>query len=273
MSDRGALKRSGFHQRIDIAVSPPKTLRPAAKLPDPADATSNAGWLLLLACAAAIGLAALWAPTQAASMSLVAFARDYISPVEVETHIHPILTLLTRARRRHTRLINDQSKTYAKAVAQYRARYGKVPPSTYQAWYTFASARNHTLIDEYDSLMRDLAPFAALPPRALRLRTTTLGALPGVSIISIRNGQSEIHSKSGRWAPALAFQEMMADFVKDLPDMDVAINEQLEGRVLPESRPTTSLDRDDTDSSDNSPFCGTTAERIQMTFAQARPTR
>lgn len=84
--------------------------------------------------------------------------------------------------------------------------------------------------------MRDLAPFAALGKEVLLARTQTLRQLPGVSIVSIKDGQAQVHSRSGRWAPALAFQEMIEGFARQLPDMDIAINERLEARILPELR-------------------------------------
>ena len=155
--------------------------------------------------------------------------------------LHPILTLLQRARERHTTLINRQSQSLAQAKSTYRTRYGKEAPVGFEQWYAFAEARNHTLVDEYDQLMVDLQPFAALSPSTLRQRTKTLSQLPGVSIVSIKDGKSQVNSKSGRWAPALAFEEMIQAFVKDLPDMDIAINERLEGRILPEIRQTVQL--------------------------------
>lgn len=158
------------------------------------------------------------------------------SSENTERDVHPILTLLKSARTYHTSLITQQSTSLSKATSQYKQRYGRSPPAHFSKWVQYAQQRNHTLIDEYDQLMRDLQPYTSLSPAALAQRTRTLGQLSGVSIVSIRDGKSEVHSKSGRWAPALAFQEMIADFEADLPDMDIAINERPEARVLPEAK-------------------------------------
>ena len=81
--------------------------------------------------------------------------------------------------------------------------------------------------------MKDINTFNILEPHILKQRTRTLAQLPGISLITVKDGKAQIHSKSGKWAPALALQEMMNAFVSILPDMEIAINEKPEGRVLP----------------------------------------
>jgi hypothetical protein len=147
--------------------------------------------------------------------------------------LHPILPILRKAAARNADLVSRQSTTYSQAVAQYKQRYRRDPPKGFEKWWSFAKARNHTMVDEYDGMMRDVLRFAPLAPEVLRQRTRTLSQLPGVSLITIKNGQAQIHSKSGKWAPALALQEMMNAFVGQLPDMEIAVNEKPEGRVLP----------------------------------------
>ena len=147
--------------------------------------------------------------------------------------LHPILPILRNARAKHDQMMSRQSMTYAQACATYRKRYRRDPPPGFDKWWSFARARNHTMVDEYDSMMADITRFSELTGDQLRARTRTLASLPGVSLISIREGQAQIHSKSGKWAPALALQEMMNAFVSTLPDMEIAINEKQEGRVLP----------------------------------------
>ncbi|KAK4053949.1 hypothetical protein OIO90_003786 [Microbotryomycetes sp. JL221] len=147
---------------------------------------------------------------------------------------HPIVPLLTSAKQDWDSLVSGQSTTYDRAVKKYKSRYQMPPPPGFDRWFAFATqGRNHTLVDEYDSMMEDLMPFRELSPSELRRRTAELAQVPGISIVSIRNGVAQVHSKSGKWAPALAFQQMVEAFVRDLPDMDIAINERYEGRVLP----------------------------------------
>ena len=147
--------------------------------------------------------------------------------------LHPILPILRGARTRQANLIKSQSSNIQQAAAAYQARYKHDPPKGFDKWWSFAKARNHTMVDEYDSMMRDIHAFSTLSPEVLRQRTRTLAQLPGVSLITIKAGQAQIHSKSGKWAPALALQEMMNAFVSTLPDMEIAVNEKPEGRVLP----------------------------------------
>ena len=166
-----------------------------------------------------------------AGMSSSAFLFGHLAP-GIHT-LHPIIPTLRQARHLNENLIKRQSTSFSQATQEYRARYKRDPPKGFEKWWSFAKARNHTMVDEYDGMMRDITAFVSLSPEALRQRTRTLAQLPGVSLITIKNGQAQIHSKSGKWAPALALQEMMNAFVSQLPDMEIAINEKQEGRVLP----------------------------------------
>lgn len=160
--------------------------------------------------------------------------RGLIQVVEGPTEAHPIIPLLREAREKWHKKLTSQSRTFDRATRTYKARYGRAPPPGFDKWFAFATqGRNHSLVDEYDQLMADLEPFRALPAAELRRRTAELSKVPGISIVSIRNGEAQVHARSSSWAPADAFQRMLAAFVRDLPDMDIAINERPEGRVLP----------------------------------------
>lgn len=153
----------------------------------------------------------------------------------IESAAHPIIPLLRHGRATAQARIRRQSRTLPAAVARYKARYGRSPPPGFDRWWAFAKARNHTYVDDYDGMMDDLRPFRALPASVLRHRTRTLGKIHGISLLSVVDGQAQVQS-NGRWATALAFQEMLADFIHELPDMIVALNERPEGRILPNSR-------------------------------------
>ncbi|BGP24951.1 capsular associated protein [Rhodotorula toruloides] len=160
--------------------------------------------------------------------------RSFLATVEGPSAPHPIVPLLTEARDKWDKKVSSQSLTFDRATRTYKARYGIVPPPGFDKWFAFATqGRNHSLVDEYDQLMEDLQPFRSLTPQEIRRRTAELAQVPGISIVSIRSGVAQVHSKSGKWAPAHAFQQMIGAFVRDLPDMDIAINEKPEGRVLP----------------------------------------
>lgn len=160
--------------------------------------------------------------------------RGLIQVAEGPVEPHPIIPLLREAKEKWHKMTTSQSRTFDRATRNYKARYGRAPPPGFDKWFAFATqGRNHSLVDEYDQLMADLEPFRALPASELRRRTAELSKVPGISIVSIRNGEAQVHARSSSWAPADAFQRMLAAFVRDLPDMDIAINERPEGRVLP----------------------------------------
>lgn len=162
---------------------------------------------------------------------------NLILPTVSPTAPHPIIPLLEHANDHWGKLVASQSTTFDKATRTYKSRYGAAAPPGFDKWFAFATqGRNHSLVDEYDQLMEDLKPYRSLTPQELRRRTAELAQVPGISIVSIRNGVAQVHSKSGKWAPALAFQQMLQSFVRDLPDMDIAINEKAEGRVLPKQQ-------------------------------------
>ncbi|GAA6001574.1 hypothetical protein JCM10207_006732 [Rhodosporidiobolus poonsookiae] len=200
---------------------------------------------LLLAMFAVLALIVLLArmsfipsPREKVTTTLVPYmplsVANLIRPADGPAAPHPIIPLLTTANQKWAKKVASQSTTFDRATKTYKARYGLAPPPGFDKWFAFATqGRNHLLVDEYDQLMEDLKPFRDLTPQEIRRRTAELAQVPGVSIVSIRNGVAQVHSKSGKWAPALAFQQMLGAFVRDLPDMDVAINERPEGRVLP----------------------------------------
>ncbi|GAA5985515.1 hypothetical protein JCM11641_007092 [Rhodosporidiobolus odoratus] len=159
---------------------------------------------------------------------------NLIRPLDGPASPHPIIPLLETANENWSKKLSSQSTTFDRATRTYKSRYGTAPPPGFDKWFAFATqGRNHSLVDEYDQLMEDLKPFRSLTPQEIRRRTAELAQVPGISIVSVRNGIAQVHSKSGKWAPALAFQQMLGAFVRDLPDMDIAINEKPEGRVLP----------------------------------------
>ncbi|KAJ7699771.1 hypothetical protein B0H16DRAFT_1749298 [Mycena metata] len=76
----------------------------------------------------------------------------------------PLATVLavivfTTPPRRHT--FARQSATYARAAARYSLKTGRAPPRGYDKWFAFAQEHS-CLIDEYDQIQRDFAPFHGL---------------------------------------------------------------------------------------------------------------
>ncbi|KAK0902462.1 hypothetical protein LTR57_019642 [Friedmanniomyces endolithicus] len=150
---------------------------------------------------------------------------------------HPIDMLIYEAQSRHEAYINQtsNSKTLSEAARAYELRYQRSPPPGFQHWYTYATARNSVVIDDYDSIHRDLLPFYALTPEETRQRTWQMITNPwnDAAGISIRSGQVAISPNvmpTHRWMLD-GLVDMIGHFVEFLPDMDLAFNLNDECRV------------------------------------------
>jgi hypothetical protein len=83
---------------------------------------------------------------------------------------HPIPRLMEDAEIKYRRKIGGQSKTLRTAVIEYKRRYKKEPPRGFDEWWKFAQKYEVKMVDEYDGLMEDLAPFWTLSGQELRRR-------------------------------------------------------------------------------------------------------
>jgi hypothetical protein len=146
---------------------------------------------------------------------------------------HPAAQLVRVAEKNFQDLVSRQSKSLTDAVQEYRRRNGIAPPPYFDKWYEFAVRNGVQLIDEFDTVSRLLLPFWALKPSTIRERVQlALGneenALIGVmirdgNVVKIENGQE--------WQQQ-ATVGMMKEFIKYLPDMDLAFNIHDEPRVV-----------------------------------------
>ncbi|KAK5124244.1 hypothetical protein LTR85_001947 [Meristemomyces frigidus] len=150
---------------------------------------------------------------------------------------HPIDMLIYEAQTQHEAYINQStsSTTLAEAVHTYEHRYSRYPPPGFQHWYDYATARNSVIIDDYDSIHRDLLPFHSLSAGNIRQRTWDMISNPwnDVAGISIRNGEVAISPNvmpTHRWMLD-GLVDMIGHFVEYLPDMDLAFNLNDECRV------------------------------------------
>lgn len=84
--------------------------------------------------------------------------------------VHPITQLMADAEAAYRQKVARQSKTLRDAVAEYRKRYGRAPPKGFDRWWTFAQANGVRLVDEFDGVVADLAPFWELSGAELRTR-------------------------------------------------------------------------------------------------------
>ncbi|KAF2772118.1 hypothetical protein EJ03DRAFT_267334 [Teratosphaeria nubilosa] len=155
------------------------------------------------------------------------------------THVsyHPIDLLIYEAQAAHEDYRNRaaSSLNLEEAVQSYKVKYGRDPPPKFDVWYSYATARNSVVIDEFDSIYRDMLPFYALSPQEIRERTFTMISNPwnDVAGISIRSGKVDISPNvvpTHRWMLD-GVVEMITKFVEHIPDMDLAFNLNDEPRV------------------------------------------
>ena len=74
-----------------------------------------------------------------------------------------------------TERLAKQSKTLPQAVAEYKRRYGRDPPRGFDHWWEFAKEHDFKLVDEFDAVVEDLAPFWTLSGEELRRRAFQVG--------------------------------------------------------------------------------------------------
>jgi hypothetical protein len=84
--------------------------------------------------------------------------------------VHPIPKLMADAQRNYKQFLARQSTTVFQASKEYRKRYKRDPPKGFDEWFAFATENGSKVIDDYDQLMADLAPFWELCGEELRRR-------------------------------------------------------------------------------------------------------
>lgn len=105
-----------------------------------------------------------WLP---ATSDLLPFTDTRPKPVITE---HPIPKLMQDAEGQFRKKLGGQSKTLQAAVKEYKRRYQRDPPKGFGDWWKFARDHDVKMVDEYDGLVEDLAPFWRLSGEELRRR-------------------------------------------------------------------------------------------------------
>ncbi|KAJ3715196.1 hypothetical protein C8R42DRAFT_726126 [Lentinula raphanica] len=193
---------------------------------------------------------------------------DHPSALSYSTH--PITRMMKEAEERFQAKIDRQSKTLSEAIEEYKHRYGMPPPKGFDKWWEFATKNNVVLVDEYDTLMRDLAPFYALrgqkdlgdyadededPSRPgsgldhqgwalgggheMRRRISEVAGVASIDMVQIRKGNLSTVSISKDGfvddevsARAKGLKAMLGSSAANLPDIDFPVNAKAEGRVI-----------------------------------------
>ncbi|KGO39712.1 Lipopolysaccharide-modifying protein [Penicillium expansum] len=151
--------------------------------------------------------------------------------------IHPIEILINNGEIKHHNYLAQasRSKTLGDAVTEYRRRYNQHPPPGFDEWYQYATSRSSAIIDDFDQIYHDILPFRALAPEHIRAMTHELATNPFNDLggIRIRNGTAMVQEgikPTHAWMVAGA-ADMMKNFSKYLPDMDLVFNLNDEPRV------------------------------------------
>lgn len=147
---------------------------------------------------------------------------------------HPIDYLSTTAQHSFNDMLGRQSKTLDDAVKEYKRRYQMPPPPHFDKWFQFAKNNNVQLIDEFDTILDLITPFWGLKPATIRSRAReALGFPNGLLGLGIRNHKVAFtQSVNGYEWQEEATIKMMAQFLKYLPDMDLAFNIHDESRIV-----------------------------------------
>jgi hypothetical protein len=107
--------------------------------------------------------------------------------------------------------------------------------SGFDLWYDFATARRAAILDDYDTIHNDLLPFWSLSPQELRRRTWQMRSDPNndIAVILLRGGNILLPENSGHpyYQSLKNVADMINEFSKWLPDMDLAINLNNDCRV------------------------------------------
>ena len=153
----------------------------------------------------------------------------FLGNKETSTY-HPIEILTQAQKDTFEAFITGQSATFSDAVTTYRAKYKRHPPPGFYDWYVFARKQNSQVIDDFDSIYRDLEPFWGMPPDQIRQHLQCLRTqnIPHLLHVSIRNGVPDEKTLASEGA----YEKMIKKFAHDLPDMDLSINLLDEPRVV-----------------------------------------
>ncbi|KIK68432.1 glycosyltransferase family 90 protein [Collybiopsis luxurians FD-317 M1] len=96
------------------------------------------------------------------SLTSIASTNPSGHPSTLTYATHPITLLMSAAEERFRAKLARQSKTLPDAIAEYKRRYGMPPPKGFDQWWDYVKKYDVIMTDEFDLLMRDLAPFYAL---------------------------------------------------------------------------------------------------------------
>ncbi|KAL7941604.1 glycosyltransferase family 90 protein [Trichoderma barbatum] len=142
---------------------------------------------------------------------------------------HPIWKLMIDAKAHHEDLMSKRSDNVTSAAARYRERRGRHPPPGFDKWVESAIESNAIIVEDFfDRIYTDLAPFWSLDTKTIAQRASSW-----FWVVKVRNGTAEgVGDVEGRVIWLQLWTELVGDFAKHLPDVDMPINYMDESRIL-----------------------------------------
>lgn len=157
-------------------------------------------------------------------------------PTPVFVDRHPINELIYKARTDHDRWLMraSTSRSLDTAVRVYKYLHDdREPPPKFEEWYNFS--KDTTIIDFFEQIDADLAPFRAIPPKELRRNVDEMLNQPGVASLTIKSGKVTLKDVGDevKDEALINLGAMVEKFASHLPDMVLPINLSPSPRVLP----------------------------------------
>lgn len=157
---------------------------------------------------------------------------------------HPVDILMHGANAQFNGLLHRQSKSLEEAQAEYRRRYKMDPPPGFEAWYNFAVAHESPIIDEFDLIYKQVAPFLKVSGAELQRIMDAAFYAEGSEIWSCQYDRTEArarcnhkHRSYDRHISSL-FEAVGKFAGAELPDVRFLVNHLDEPTVLLPSEKT-----------------------------------
>ena len=143
---------------------------------------------------------------------------------------HPVDEIINDANTLHQNWLKkaQSAESLADALSQYRIRYHRSPPPMFDIWFQWAKSKKSYIMNDFNQIHDDLAPFWGMDPQEIRQQTWDLIVNPANDVggINIRGGRASIASNipSEHKRKVDGVVSMINNFAQHLPDMDIAIN-------------------------------------------------
>jgi hypothetical protein len=138
---------------------------------------------------------------------------------------HPIIQLALNAENDFNQLRNKETHDVASAAWAYREKRRRHPPPGFDKWHRYAQDNGAIIVEEFwDQIYHDLTPLWALSQKEMRDHVKAHNA-----ILQIRKGA--VTSTSDQFWMEI-WKSLVKSIVKDLPDLDMAMNTMDEPRLF-----------------------------------------